>query len=389
MAKFLIRRPKQLTKSNFKVEPDPAHPYGGYARILRSGGFAQHEVHVEVLNQYSNEHLGENGWQPTKHRFGPYRVDTGKQGIVVGPEIVGHLQANALYKLTIERFSEQLHWPDSINPPPFMLGGGRISRPDPPKPSGNGPIGQPSGGGRNGFPGTNGDAPTPTPAPSPEPIARKSSRVSIVLALALFAAAISLFFFLTDREPVEEVLETPPAEISDQLEPEPVTEPEEPEETEPAPEPEPIESEPVIEPEEHAETEPAPQPTPAPDPCGKSALLDQSVPFEQRFAAVKGCPVGTEDDVILELLHEGVEKKNVEAIIICGDLYNGDREDPIFEGVFGLSNGDNLMQAARYYDEGADTGDPKAKELEDLTCRRLLGKTDEASQWAVTVYCED
>ena len=385
MAKFLIRRLKQLTKSTFKVEPDPAHPFGGYARILKIGGFAQHEVHVEVLNQYSKEHLGESGWQPTKHRFGPYRVDTEKQGIVVGPEIVGHLQANSLYKLTIERFSEQLHWPNSINPPPVKLGVGGISRPDPP---------EPPDGGSGPFP--EGNEKDPTPAPVPEPIVRKSSLATIVLALALIAAAFALFFFLTDREPAEEDLETPPAGTSEQLDPEPVSEPEEPEETEPAPEPEPIESEPVTEPEEHEETEPASEPAPepeadepAPDPCGSLVLLDQSVPFEQRLAAVKGCPAGTEDDVILELLREGVELKMSKRSLFAVTYTMETEMIRYLRACLVFQMAITLCRRRGYYDRGADTGDPKAKELEYLTCRRLLGKTDEASQWAVTVYCED
>ncbi|WP_425092550.1 hypothetical protein [Tropicimonas sp. S265A] len=356
------------------VRPDPAHPRGGYAVLSFDGASVPDEsVSVDVFDLYNELYLGKAGWQPERHSFGPYPVDRsgGEAKVVLGPEVVDHLEEFATIRLTLGALSGDVSWPDDIVHSPkaatsdsaIKFGSG------PAAPAVAAPIKL-----REPEPETEPEVATPSQAEEDAPAAPREevlvtqdpkqtvaeedgdkkgglSLPLIIGGVAVVAAIIAALLFLMPEEDV------------------PVAEPE------PAPAPIP-------------EPEPIPPVAAAPDPCSDAEL---SAVASQGFAALgdalRGCGGSVSADVALGLVEGAVAEGDPAALAFFGTLYDSGQTDEIIENQIGLTLGDNPARAAEYYARAKDAGTAEADDLLAGVCRALLLRTDTLSISAREDHC--
>ncbi|WP_043643013.1 hypothetical protein [Caenispirillum salinarum] len=164
-----------------KIEQDPAHPGGGFARLVLPGkaGDARKKPRVTITRQSNSDScLGRTGWQAAEHQFKPrkIRVEGSSLVLVLGPEIVDNVDEFTGVTVSVPplKVSEQLRWPsllpatdldaegdgqdfvdDGAEPPIEYDGGAKPPEPEEtpePKPD---PVPDPT--------------PDPDPAPAPGP----------------------------------------------------------------------------------------------------------------------------------------------------------------------------------------------------------------------------
>lgn len=110
------------------IEPDPAHPRGGYALIsLNPGDVADPAVSLTIRNSFNDKYLGAAGWQSDKAFFGPYDVQVkGDQAqFIVGSEIVNQIEEYTMLMIGIGDREYEVSWPDDVmqGPPAATIGG--------------------------------------------------------------------------------------------------------------------------------------------------------------------------------------------------------------------------------------------------------------------------
>ncbi|MCV6584881.1 MAG: hypothetical protein OIF47_05060 [Marinibacterium sp.] len=356
-----------------EIEPDGTRPLGGYARILLPAGtLAGPTTSVSLYEMFRERFLGEDGWQPTEALFGPYPVeDLGdRQCVIVGPEIVNHIDEFAAVRLALGDVVSETTWPDAIAHAPTAPPLGRILRPDEPDPAAGSAL--------------TGTRPTPAPTPQPEPpqevaepdppavdpvvepVAEpiddpvepepdpvdpptdpvpvksgSSSWIWIVLVLLLAAAAGGAYYHFAMREPV------------------------------PAPEPEPV-PDPV--------PEPVPEPEPAPDPCTDAALSADDVAFADRLAALRACGDKASAAAALAVLEAGLAAEDAETLLTFGHLYNPDISAPGIEDLVGLSFDPQPEVAIDYYMRARDAGAEGADAALSASCDALRASDPSAAE---------
>lgn len=361
-----------------EIRPDPAHPGGGYAVIEAEGAKADEgAVSLTLFNSYTEQYLGEGGWQPTKVIFGPYPATEKGGGLsfVVGPEIVNFVTDDTPVRVGIGDDTFDTYWPDDVNQNPqapvdkgkISLAAGRSEPSDTPvypvgtgqgkggeEPVGSGDDG--SGSDLKGAFGQDGQAtsspePPETPAPGPVVSNESSSKLPLVLVglLLLAVAGAAAFWFLKD----------------DALE---VTEPE---------------PEPVVEP------EPDPEPETAAAPCSADTLTALAqAGFSDLLGQLRGCGAEVSADEALLLVEGGARQDDPDALSVFGALYDESVTEEGIEGAMGLTFPDNPARAAEYYSRAVTAGSTEAEARLLAVCRRLLLMSDTLSQGAHDDYCE-
>ncbi|WP_404382945.1 hypothetical protein [Caenispirillum salinarum] len=101
-----------------KIEQDPAHPGGGFARLVLPGkaGDARKRPRVTITRQSNSDScLGHAGWQAAEHQFKPrkIRVEGSSLVLILGPEIVDNVDEFTGVTVSVPplKVSEQLRWP--------------------------------------------------------------------------------------------------------------------------------------------------------------------------------------------------------------------------------------------------------------------------------------
>ncbi|MEM9551119.1 MAG: hypothetical protein AAGA05_08090, partial [Pseudomonadota bacterium] len=103
------------------IQPDPAHPRGGYARIsFDASAVSDAAVSITLRNSFNDKYLGEGGWQAGKAYFGPYDVTVAgdKAEFVVGTEIVNLVEEYTPLAIGIGDREFETSWPDDIKEGP-------------------------------------------------------------------------------------------------------------------------------------------------------------------------------------------------------------------------------------------------------------------------------
>jgi len=224
-----------------RIEEDPAHPEGGFARITVPG-MAGREVSAVAIGRegYGADSLGPEGWQVASARLVPDAVSASGEDLVLvlGPSVVEHLEAGPI-RLALPEvgLAEVVMWPE-IAPLPAAARGGFAGvrpvappkvQPAPPQDRTPQPLsGPPSGpdpdstvvtraspdqtGPPAGTPA--GPSPGPTTRPlldptAPASAARRRAPLLLLLLLILLAAAAAAGWWF--REPLLAMLDRPPA----------------------------------------------------------------------------------------------------------------------------------------------------------------------------------
>lgn len=339
------------------IRTDPKNPMGGVAILsVGAGQLPGTEVLVSVLDKFRGHYLGASGFQPHKFEFGPYPVEQaeGASFIRVGAEIVNQVEEYANLRLTVGPVEADVSWPDDIMPLPGAPKLGKVfvapdpeAAPEAPKntlnrdvPPTPAPEAEPEPQPEPVIP-----TPDPIPEPGPSPVeTEKNSRgMPIVIWLAplvLGALAAGGYYWFSQQQgaPAPVVAVEPPAEVTT-------------------------------------------------DPCGLAdlqALFGQDVPAG--LAQLNSCGSDITADTALLLIESGLRGGNAQAAALMGKLYDSVANDPI-ETATGLSFGEDLKNAVRYYKTAAYGGDAEAHDLLTNACERLQGETNTLSQGAFTDYC--
>lgn len=140
-----------------RVEADPAHPLGGYARITVPGMAGRSVAMVAIGREgYGADSLGPDGWQVASARLVPEAIseDGADLVVILGPSVVEHLEAGPLrFSVPELGLAVVVMWPDIAPLPAAARGGFAGMRPPPPaKPPAPPPL----------------RGPEPLPAPDPE-----------------------------------------------------------------------------------------------------------------------------------------------------------------------------------------------------------------------------
>ncbi|KRA52998.1 hypothetical protein [Devosia sp. Root635] len=367
---------------NLTVKPDPKRPSGGYAVL--EGDIPGEEAWVAVFNTFSERFLGQHGWQSARIEFGPYPVERsgGGSAIVIGPEIVNHIEEYAVLRLQIGTLAATVNWPDTIQDRPgaAMIGGIRAVEGKPgaaprqrvvvydeslpeERPLHDEAVEEDvAQGGGEGEEIDLVQAETPIEAP-------KKRRVwpwLLLLFLILAAAAIAVWFFLLQPRPAEEAAaETAP--IEEELVPaEPATEQPSAPEAAVVPPPEPV----------------------AMDNCASESLRALAgQPFAGALETVISCGSAVTPDMALSLIERAAAEEDASALYIFGQLYDGRSEVDGIEDDIGLTFSDSPAQAAEYYARAATAGSTEANEALLVVCGRLEQMSDTLAQNALEEHC--
>lgn len=104
-----------------KIEQDPGHPGGGFARLVLPGkaGDARKKPRVTITRQSNGDScLGRAGWQAAEHQFKPrrIRVEGSSLALILGPEIVDNVDEFTGVTVSVPplQVSEQLRWPSLL-----------------------------------------------------------------------------------------------------------------------------------------------------------------------------------------------------------------------------------------------------------------------------------
>lgn len=310
-----------------EIRPDPAHPHGGYA-ILSTGTSALPDdtVVIDVFDKFKGYYLGENGFQPTRNLFGPYKVVRagGRAEVLIGSEIVNHIEEYANLRLTLGPVVADVSWPDTVLPAAGALPVGGIYVA--PKPgstlSGAAPA----------------DKPAAPPQPVPEPATEtgkdaKSRLPSILAGLVVLAILAGGAYWVFGRTPA--VVPVPPG----------------------------------------------------PNPCSAGALATLGAKgFAPVLAQLRLCGGQISVDDVLLQVEKASAAGDAVAITVFGQLYDGAQTDPV-ETATGLTFDDDPARAAEYYARAKAAGGEDAGPLLAQICVRLQPLTDTLSRSAYADYC--
>ncbi len=354
-----------------EIKPDPKHPRGGFAEITISGATADDDpVSVAVFNSYQQKWLGADGWQPNRASI-PAR--TAEQGgdtlrLVVGPEVVNHIEEDTPVRIEVGGGSWDTYWPDDINagPDEAVIGGigGTGTAPEVKAPTVM--VAQPqTDDAESGVDvGDDGDAKSPdsnlegkgSAAPSDtfeEESEGKSSKTGLIIGGVVVAAvlgALAYLFLIPGTTPEEDPVE--------------VTEPE-------------------------PEAAPDPEPAPEQNACAMSQFAELS---SQGFDAVAGkmreCGGSLSADDALGLVEKAALAGDAEALALFGSIYDSGVTDDVIEGRIGLTFPDKPSLAAEYYDRAVKAGSQEAADRLAAVCTRLRIKSDSLSKSAFEDYCQ-
>ncbi len=144
---------------------------------------------------------------------------------------------------------------------------------------------------------------------------------------------------------------------------------------------------PVVAPPDPAPAAPAPAPEPAPacDAAALAALADQ--PFPAIASALAACGQAVTPDAALSLVDAAAARGDGGALLLLGQLYDGESTEPEFETRIGLGFGDNPAQAADYYARAKAAGATGAAALLAPVCERLSTRGDTLSLSAFEDHC--
>ncbi|MEM6482289.1 MAG: hypothetical protein AAF922_18655 [Pseudomonadota bacterium] len=355
------------------IRPDPAHPRGGYACItLEASQINATEVSLTIRNQFNDKYLGQDGWQGVKAYFGPYAVeisgDTAK--LVVGTEIVNHLEEYTPLSIGIDGKEFEASWPDDIaHGPPAAIVGGVAPSPQA-RAEGTGPtlVGKakdkpdetdndPGNGTANE---TNkageGLQQNVTEGASDATASQEKSKTGLLIGIAVLLLAVvggGAYWFMTQDAPV------------------PVAE-----------DPAPTETETVV----LAEPEPLPEPA---NPCSDEALDAAAAENYGALIELLGqCSRSVSADSALLLIERGVAQEDARALATMGSFYDGSVEIDVLETEMGLTFADNPARAAEYYARAIAAGDGVgASDALGEVCERLRTVGDTLSQSALQDFC--
>ncbi|WP_428929769.1 hypothetical protein [Marinibacterium sp. SX1] len=349
------------------IQPDPAHPRGGYARLsLAADAVQTPAVSITLRNSFNEKYLGQKGWQSEKAFFGPYNLepDGDRVAFVVGTEIVNQVEEYTALVIEIGDQSFEVSWPDDIKqgPPAATVGG--VSATPPKASGGTGPnlVGKaketppaadtvdtipedpPAPPVREAQPET----PPPTariPDPDAGPARRRTAPIAAVVLLALLAAGAAYWALSRPGpEPVAVVEE----------EPEPVAE----------------------------------VAAPA-DPCSEDGLNASTADgYGGLVDQLQACGGAVSADAALGLIELGVDANDPAALATLGRLYDQAVEIAVVETDMGLTFADNPARSAEYYSRAISAGDGVgAAENLAAVCERLSDATDTLSQGARQDFC--
>ena len=345
-----------------EIRPDPAHPRGGFAELQVDGAALADEVaEVAIFDAYSGRYLGDDGWQATRHGFGPYRVDHTTPGgarVIIGPEIVNQLDEFAILRIEMGPVSAEITWPEDIMPAP---GAARIE----------------------GI--------------SVASIAAETKLTAVLTAADLAPAP--------DGDPGPDLDAATIPEFEQEPEPEP--------EAEPAPAPVPHPVEPAMP--EDLDPDNAPGPsgarwllpvllllfaagaayfymTAAPDQpkiaggCGLDHLAANDG-FAAQAEAIRACGAQVSPDTALTLLERAAANGDGTALAFFGMFYDKEANDAVIEGEIGLSFDDNPATAADYYARAIAAGAGVARDPLQKLCARMAEMSDTLVQSAYEDHC--
>lgn len=350
---------------SLQVKPDPKRSSGGYA--ILQGPLSGGDVWVVVFNVFSERYLGQHGWQSAKVEFGPYAVDEsdGVPCIVIGPEIVNHLEEYSDLRFQIGALTAEVNWPDTISQRPgaAMIGAIRpmevksvpsdLSRRVVSMPEDVAPLAP--------------EAPVAvepseveaTPTLQADQIVATEVRrrgrhwllwLSLLLILIGLAAAAWSFWLQPLPAGIDEQVAAMPAAVEQHDDP----------------------------------IEPAAEP----DTCSDTALRAKAgQSFSELVAAFQNCGDAVSPNLALSLIESAAEQSDPAALSLFGALYDGEVTVATIEDTVGLTFTDSPAQAAEYYARAVDSGDAEAVERLARVCARLMPLTDTISQNAHQEYC--
>jgi hypothetical protein len=351
------------------VEPDPAHPHGGHARLVLTGiaGLAPGaEVLVGVLDPYSGKHLGAQGFQRDPVAFGPYRVagTVGRGVVTLGPEVVNQIAEYAALRISVSdpatgapRVAAEVRWPDSVFPATGAARiGGLVTPGRPPGAAPPPPDPTPDPAPADADPG-------PVRAPLRAPVRAAAPRrarwpwaLGAAVVAGLVAAAVYWAAGLVDVD-------------------RPLVEPETTAAAPAAPE---------------TDREPAPEPAaePVPDTCGAGALADlSSGPFDAVMDRLAACGPAISADRAFALVESAAVAGEARALYLFGVLYDADTLDAGLETEIGVQLTDSPEIAADYYARAAAAGWAEAAVRLAAVCARLATRDDTPAQVALRDHC--
>ena len=364
-----------------EIKPDPKHPRGGFAEITIPGGSvvapdATGPVHVSVYNSYQQKWLGPAGWQPNKAAL-PARsasVDGGGLTLVVGPDIVNHIEEDTPIRIEIGEGGWDTYWPDDINkgPDKALVGdigaaGAAVPLEQPQVMAAPAPA--PVAEGEPAAPAApvvdhpipeapEGDAPDQTvEAPFPETEEKRGAGKLLILLgilLALILAGLAYYFVVMK-----------PGQAAD-----------------PA-----VRQEPVQDQATAPELVPAPAPA-SDDPCSMGVLDTLQGGFSTMADRLRECGGAVSADQALSFLERAAAAGDADALALFGAIYDGTVTDEAMENTIGLTFPDQPARAAEYYARAAAAGSQEAATRLTATCRRLLLSTDTLSRSAHEDYCK-
>ncbi|MFT6073782.1 MAG: hypothetical protein ACJAZ1_000692 [Yoonia sp.] len=322
----------------------------GYARLTPMvASFDQSPVYVTVLDEYLGKYLTENGhWHAQETWFGPYEIGADKS-IVIGPEIVNHIEEYKVVNITAGGLVDVMSWPDTIAISPGAKAIG-VAHADPAS-----IIRHPD----NALKGSVEIPSEPTPAPDPKrdpdptitPEPSSNSWKSIVAMLALAGIVATAVYFYLDGE-------TPPI----------------------IPKPEPV----II-------LEPEPEltllPVPVADPCAPHQLRAETNDFAALREIITSCGGAVDAGLALNLLDQAERTGDGRAVMDFGHLYNPDHSDPLLEDQLGVELSEDRATALAYYKRALESGVSEAQTHLDDLCETLKDSTSLIEQNAHRDNC--
>lgn len=344
-----------------EIRPDPKHPHGGFAEVTIQGTVATTDpVMLSVYNSYQQKWLSDAGWQPNKAllaaRVAEQDGDTLR--LVIGPDIVNHIEEDTPIRLEIGGSGWDAYWPDDINagPDEAVVGdiGGTGLAAEAKKPTVIKALPTEE------APQTaltdaieipqKPEVPTGTEENDQSGLSKDNARTSrqplviagIVALLAL--AAVAYFLFL--RFDPESVVETAPM------------------------------------------IQPKPEQVADDDTCNMSTLsTQQGDGFSALAVQIRTCGGKVSADNALRLVEQAAVANDADALALFGVLYDSAVTDDAIEGTIGLTFSDAPARAAGYYARAVAAGSQDAPARLKAVCLRLLLKSDTLSNSAREDYC--
>ena len=202
---------------NFQIEPDPAHPLGGYALLILPEGASVGSGRMVLRRRYDDRHLGPGGWQAAPVSLGPFAASPRGGGLAVslGPQVVAHLEEFDALEIAFEGGDAgSAVWPENVLLPPDAAAAGGLRHEAGSAAEsagaarvGTAPLPDLAAGGRAEPPLEVPAKPAPAPEPEPEtpppppPDTPTKSRKGLLIGLAIAALAVvaALAFVDLDR----------------------------------------------------------------------------------------------------------------------------------------------------------------------------------------------